>query len=157
MMKIELLLVGKNSKEIETIISHYEKRITRYNPFTIHIIPESKNIGGTRKELIKRNEANNILKKVAIDDYLILLDEKGSTYDSIEFSKQIESWMYTGKKKIVFLIGGAYGFHDEVYARKNEMISFSKFTFSHQVIRVMFMEQLYRAFTITHGEPYHHQ
>jgi 23S rRNA (pseudouridine1915-N3)-methyltransferase len=156
-MKIELWLVGKNSKEIETMVDFYEKRIVRYNLFSIHIIPESKNTGGNRKELIKKYESTNILKKLDPSDYLILLDENGTAYSSVELAKKIESLMFVGKKKVIFLIGGAYGFHSDVYERKNELISFSKMTFSHQIIRVMMMEQLYRAFTINHGEPYHHQ
>jgi 23S rRNA (pseudouridine1915-N3)-methyltransferase len=156
-MKIELWFVGKNSKEVETLIAFYEKRIVRYNPFSIHIISESKNIDGSRRELIKKTEAENILKKIEPTDYLILLDENGKSYSSVDFSRKLEIYMHSGRKKIIFLVGGAYGFHESVYKRKNEAISFSKFTFSHQIIRVMMMEQLYRAFTIMNGEPYHHQ
>jgi 23S rRNA (pseudouridine1915-N3)-methyltransferase len=156
-MKIELWFIGKNTKEITEIVSYFEKRISRYISFSVQYFPESKKIEGNRSELIKKTEAETILKKSDSSDYLILLDEKGTTYGSVDFSNKLQTLMNSGRKKIIFLVGGAYGFHETIYARKNEMISFSKMTFSHQIIRIMLAEQLYRAFTIINGEPYHHE
>jgi len=155
-MKIELWQLGKNHKEVEAIIALYEKRIKQYNNFSIETFTESKNLSDAQKEKIKLNEANTILKKIEPQDILVLLDKNGTLYTSIKFAQQMQNYFNTGKKRLIFLIGGAYGFHQSVYERGNATISFSNFTFSHQIIRVMFMEQLYRAFTILNNEPYHH-
>lgn len=156
-MKIELWQISKNHKEIEPLIQVYEKRIKQYQAFSIETLQESKKLNDTQKEKIKQTEATAILKKLEAQDMLILLDEKGKSFTSIQFATELQKYFNTGRKKIVFLIGGAYGFDESVYQRSNALISFSSFTFSHQIIRVMFMEQLYRAFTILNNEHYHHE
>lgn len=156
-MKIELWQLGKNHSEVEPIISLYEKRIKLYSPFTIDTLPEAKKIPDTQREKIKQVEAAAILKRIEPTDLLVLLDEKGKQYTSVQYSEQLQKWLNTGKKRLIFLIGGAYGFDESIYKRQNAQISFSVMTFSHQIIRVMFMEQLYRVFTILNNEPYHHE
>ncbi len=156
-MKIELWQLGKNHSEIEPLLSLYEKRIKQYNPFDIDTLPEAKKIPDTQREKIKQVEATAILKRIEPNDLLVLLDEKGKQYTSVQYSEQLQKWLNAGKKRLIFLIGGAYGFDESIYKRQNAQISFSTMTFSHQIIRVMFMEQLYRAFTILNNEPYHHE
>ncbi len=155
-MKVELWLTGKNFKEIEPLVSKYELRIKKYIPFQIEILPDSKNTEGSEAERIKKAEAEMVLKKLYPVDYLILLDERGKQQNSIHFSETLQNLMNRGMKRVIFLVGGAYGFHESVYERKNDMRSLSDMTFSHQIIRVMFLEQLFRAFTILNNEPYHH-
>lgn len=156
-MKIELWQLGKNHAEIEPLITLYDKRIKQYNPFSIETLQEAKKIPDNQKEKIKQLEAATILKKLEPTDLLVLLDERGKNYSSVQYAQQLQQWFNTGKKRIVFLIGGAYGFDESIYKRQQAQISFSSMTFSHQIIRVMFMEQLYRAFTILNNEPYHHE
>lgn len=156
-MKIELWQLGKNQSEIELLIAMYEKRIKQYNPFSIETLPEAKKIPDTQREKIKQVEAATILKKLEPNDLLVLLDEKGKHYSSVQYANQLQQWFNTGKKRLIFLIGGAYGFDESIYKRQNAQISFSAMTYSHQIIRVMYMEQLYRAFTILNNEPYHHE
>jgi 23S rRNA (pseudouridine1915-N3)-methyltransferase len=155
-MKIELWFIGKSAKELNNLIAMYEKRISRYVHFSIRYLPDSKKTEGSRQDLIKKQEAAHVLKQLQAGDYLILLDEKGARYNSVAFSEKLQHLCHSGRKRIIFLTGGAYGFHQSVYLKKNEMISFSDMTFSHQIIRIMLLEQLYRAFTIMQGEPYHH-
>lgn len=156
-MKIELWQLGKNHAEIEPLIMLYEKRLKQYNPFGIETLAEAKKMPDAQREKIKQQEAATVLKKLDATDILILLDEKGKNYTSIQYAHQLQQWLNTGKKRMIFLIGGAYGFHESIYQRQQAQISFSAMTFSHQIIRVMFMEQLYRAFTILNNEPYHHE
>jgi 23S rRNA (pseudouridine1915-N3)-methyltransferase len=156
-MKIELWQLGKNHAEIEPLITLYDRRIKQYNPFSIETLQEAKKIPDSQKEKIKQLEGATILKKLDSTDLLILLDEKGKNYTSVQYANQLQQWFNTGKKRMIFLIGGAYGFDDSIYKRQQAQISFSSMTFSHQIIRVMFMEQLYRAFTILNNEPYHHE
>ncbi len=157
-MKITLLTMGKTDKKwVKEGIEIYSSRLKHYIPFAITEIPELKNMSSFSKEQIKTKEAEVILKYIKSDEDLILLDERGKEFNSIQFSKQIENKISLSNKNITFLIGGAYGFSDSIYNRANGKISLSKMTFSHQMIRILFVEQLYRAFTIIKGEPYHHE
>jgi len=155
-MKIKLLLVGKTTDEsIRRIEAEYEKRISRYCPFESVTIDNSAIRSGTEPQ-IRQREGELILKKVAPADYLILLDERGRPYTSIQFADEVNRWMNSSKKNIILTVGGAYGFSDEVKTRADGLVSLSAMTFSHQIVRVILLEQVYRAFTILNHEPYHH-
>lgn len=157
-MKITLLTVGKTDKDwVKQGLDIYVSRLKHYIPFSITEIPELKNVSALSKEQIKNKEGDLILKNVRPADYLILMDEKGKEYSSVEFSGMLQDKISYVGKDIVFVIGGAYGFSDAVYKRADSKISLSRMTFSHQMVRVIFAEQLYRAFTIIKGEPYHHE
>lgn len=157
-MKITLLAVGKTDRGwIKEGLDTYVSRLKHYVPLSITEIPELKNVSSFTKEQIKVREGELILKNIQQTDDLILLDERGREYSSVEMAALLQDKMLRGGKDIVFAIGGAYGFSDEVYRRANSRISFSRMTFSHQMIRVIFTEQIYRAFTIMRGEPYHHE
>jgi 23S rRNA (pseudouridine1915-N3)-methyltransferase len=136
-------------------ISIYEKRIMRYISFEHIEIPDIKNCSSLSPEQIKEREGDAILKNIREGEELILLDEKGKSYSSRGWAQQIEQKMISGKKGITFVVGGAYGFSEKVYQRADSLLSISMMTFSHQIIRLFFVEQLYRAFTIIKGEPYH--
>ena len=157
-MKITLLTVGKTDRDwVRQGLDIYVSRLKHYIPFSMVEIPELKNVSALSKNQIKSKEGELILKNIRPTDDLILLDEHGKEYTSVELAKVIqEKISYTGKD-MVFVIGGAYGFSPEVYSRANSKISLSKMTFSHQMVRAIFAEQLYRAFTIMKGEPYHHE
>lgn len=157
-MKITLLTVGKTDRDwVRQGLDIYVSRLKHYIPFSMVEIPELKNVSALSKDQIKSKEGELILKNIRPIDDLILLDEHGKEYTSVEFAKVIqEKISYTGKD-MVFVIGGAYGFSPEVYSRANSKISLSRMTFSHQMVRAIFAEQLYRAFTIMKGEPYHHE
>ena len=156
-MKIEFWVVGKTSfAYLKEGTQLYEKRIKRYLPFEYIIIPDIKNAKNLSQEELKKKEGLSILKKLEKNDLLILLDENGKTFTSIKFSKWLEQKLQLSSRKIIFVVGGAYGFSEEVYARANGKVSLSSMTFSHQMIRLFFLEQLYRALTITKNEPYHH-
>lgn len=156
-MRITLLTVGKTDKGwIHEGLDIYRGRLSHYVNFELREIPELKNVSGYTKEQIKSKEGELILKQLRPDDYVVLLDEHGTEYSSMEWSRKLEQMMQRGRN-LVYVVGGAYGFSPEVYARKDSMISLSRMTFSHQMIRVIFTEQLYRAFTIINGEPYHHE
>ncbi|MCQ2182244.1 MAG: 23S rRNA (pseudouridine(1915)-N(3))-methyltransferase RlmH [Bacteroidales bacterium] len=135
----------------------YSSRLKHYVPFEIVEIPELKNVSSLSRDQIKVREGELILKNVKASDEVILLDEHGKEYRSIEFAADLEKKISRGGKDLVYVIGGAYGFSDEVYKRANGLLSMSKMTFSHQLVRTIFAEQLYRAFTIMKGEPYHHE
>lgn len=157
-MNITLLVIGKTDTDyLKNGIEIYVNRLTHYINFNFEIIPDIK----TKKKLSfnnqKKLEGELILKKVKNDDYVILLDEKGKTFTSDNFSKFINKKMVSGVKRLVFIIGGPYGFSEEIYNRGNQKISLSEMTFSHQMVRLIFIEQLYRAFTILKNEPYHHR
>ena len=157
-MKTTLILVGKTANKMyETGIRDYEERINHYIPFSIKVIPELKNNKNLSENQQKEKEGELILKSIENKSTVILLDEHGKEYRSIEFAEQIRKSMISGGKDVVFVIGGAYGFSDAVYSRCDGKISLSRMTFSHQMVRVIFAEQLYRAFTIIRGEPYHHE
>ena len=158
-MKISLLTVGKTDIDwVRKGLETYSSRLSHYVPFTVCEIPELKNTSALSKAQIKWKEGELILKNIRSTDDVILLDEHGKTFTSMEWASVIENKISGGSARdIVFVIGGAYGFSREVYDRSNSMISLSKMTFSHQMVRAIFVEQLYRAFTIIKGEPYHHE
>jgi 23S rRNA (pseudouridine1915-N3)-methyltransferase len=157
-MKITLLTVGKTDKDwVRQGLDIYVSRLTHYIPFNIIEIPELKKVSALTKEQIKVREGELILKNIRPGDDVILLDEKGKEFSSVEFAKTLQDKISYVGKDIVFIIGGAYGFSEAVYKRADSKISLSRMTFSHQMVRAIFTEQLYRAFTIMKGEPYHHE
>ena len=157
-MNIKLLAIGKtDNKQLDSLIEDYKKRLGFYIKFQLEIIPDIKNVKNLSEEQQKQKEGNLILGKVSHTDALILLDENGKQFNSVEFSKYLQKHMNSGIKQLVFVIGGPYGFSEEVYKKANGKISLSKMTFSHQMVRLFFTEQLYRGFTILRNEPYHHQ
>lgn len=156
-MKITLLVVGKTTdSHIEALIQEYQKRLTHYVPFTLQVIPELKNTKALTSEQQKQAEGELILRTITPATDFILLDEHGKEYRSIEFADYIQKRMSSGRD-VVFVVGGPYGFSEAVYQRANGKISLSKMTFSHQMVRLFFVEQIYRAMTILRGEPYHHE
>lgn len=157
-MKITLMTVGKTDKDwVRQGLDIYVSRLKHYIPFSIVEIPELKNVSALSKDQIKSKEGELILKNIRPTDDVILLDEKGKQYTSVELAKIIQDKISYAGKDIIFIIGGAYGFSDAVYQRANSKLSLSKMTFSHQMVRAIFAEQIYRAFTIMRGEPYHHE
>lgn len=155
-MKIKLILVGKTQQGFVTEgFEVYRKRTVNYLPFEEVVIPVLKNTKNFTPEEFKEKEGELILKKIEEQDYTVLLDENGKTFDSVGFAGFIQQRMNSGIKVLNFVVGGAYGFSSEVYQKADAKISLSKMTFSHQIIRVIFMEQLYRAMTILRNEPYH--
>ena len=157
-MKIALLTVGKTDRDwVKQGLDIYVSRLKHYIPFSIIEIPELKNVSALTKDQIKTREGELILKNIKPTDEVILLDEHGKEYSSVEFAKIIQDRISYGGKDMFFVIGGAYGFSEPVYKRANSKISLSRMTFSHQMVRAIFAEQLYRAFTIIRGEPYHHE
>ena len=157
-MKITLLTVGKTDKDwVRQGMDIYVSRLKHYIPFSVVEIPELRNVSALTKEQIKVREGELILKNIRPSDDVILLDERGKEYTSVELAKVIQDKIsYTGKD-MVYIIGGAYGFSEAVYQRADSRISLSRMTFSHQMVRAIFVEQIYRAFTIMRGEPYHHE
>jgi len=156
-MKIKLLAIGKtDDKNLQLLISSYEARLKHYIKFEIEIIPDLKNVKNLSKPEQKEKEGELILKNVTSSDQLILLDEKGAMHTSKEFSNFMQKKMNSGIKQMVMVIGGPYGFSNAVYQKAQGKISLSKMTFSHQMIRLFVVEQIYRAFTILKNEPYHH-
>lgn len=157
-MKIALLTVGKTDRDwVKQGMDIYVSRLKHYIPFSIIEIPELKNVSSLSKEQIKTKEGELILKNIRPNDDLILLDEHGKELSSVEFARLLQDKISYIGKDIVFVIGGAYGFSEEVYKRANSKLSLSRMTFSHQMVRAIFAEQIYRAFTIIKGEPYHHE
>lgn len=157
-MQIRLIAVGKTDHSaIQTLLDEYIKRLGFYIKFEMEIIPDLKNSKNLSEAGQKEKEGELILKKVQTSDELVLLDEQGKQYSSVDFSDYLKKKMNAGLKQLIFVIGGPYGFSESVYQRANGKISLSKMTFSHQMVRVFFVEQLYRAFTILKNEPYHHQ
>ncbi len=156
-MKTLLIQVGKTvNKHFIAGISDYVERINHYMPFEVMTIPELKNTKSLTEEQQKQAEGELILKQLQSSDTVVLLDEHGKEYRSVEFARWLEQ-KRNNARRLVFVIGGPYGFAKEVYARANEQLSLSKMTFSHQMIRLTFTEQVYRACTIIKGEPYHHE
>lgn len=156
-MKIVFLTVGKTvDKHLISLQEDYQNRLKHYNPFEYIAIPELKNTRNLSESEQKEKEADLILKFIESTDELILLDENGKHFGSVEFSDFLTKKMLGSQKRMVFVVGGPYGFSQRVYSRANSMLSLSKMTFSHQMVRLIFVEQLYRAFTIMRGEPYHH-
>jgi len=156
-MKIKLICVGKTIKKyLIEAESEYLKRLSHYGSIEKIEIPEIKNAKNLSQDQIKHQEGQLILKQINTSDQVVLLDENGKSFDSIEFSDYLQKRFNSGGKTLIFIVGGAYGFSDEIYNRSNGKISLSKMTFSHQMVRTFFLEQLYRGFTIMKGEPYHH-
>lgn len=156
-MNIELLCIGKdNADAFEEAVKQYLKKVKLYCNFDIVAIPYLKNTKSLSIEEQKKKEGEILLKKITDSDFVVLLDERGKEFSSVEFANFIQQKMNSGIKKLIFVIGGAYGFSETVYQRQNAKISLSKLTFPHLMTRLIFTEQLYRAFTILHNEPYHH-
>ena len=157
-MKIVLIAVGKIKQDyLITGILDYKKRLKRYIDFDIIEIPKLKKTNNLIKSQISEKEGKLILKELQENDYVILLDQKGVTVDSLGFANLLNKYKEITNKKIVFIIGGAYGFSKEIYKRSNKVLSFSSMTFTHQMIRLFFLEQLYRGFSILSNQPYHHE
>ena len=157
-MNIKLIAVGKtDNPALQQLISTYEKRLSYYINFELQLLPDIKNSKSLSEEQQKIKEGELILSYVEPSYHLILLDERGKEYTSIAFADELQKKMNTGIKQLTFVIGGPYGFSQAIYQRANSKLSLSKLTFSHQMIRLFFVEQLYRAFTILRNEPYHHQ
>ena len=157
-MNLTLLTVGKTDvKWVKEGLDLYASRLRHYVPFSVVEIPELKKVSALSQAQIKEKEGELILKQLQSSDALILLDEHGQEFRSLDFAAYLEKLLAGGGKNVVFTVGGAYGFSEAVYARANGKISLSRMTFSHQMVRTIFTEQLYRAFTILKGEPYHHE
>lgn len=157
-MTIKIIAIGKtDSAELKHLISSYEKRLRHYIGFELELIPDVKNAKNMSESQQKEKEGEAILKKTKSTDVIVLLDENGKGFSSVEFADYIQKKMISGIKQVVFVIGGPYGFSDVVYQKAHEKISLSKMTFSHQMVRLFMVEQLYRAFSILNNEPYHHQ
>lgn len=157
-MKISLICIGKtDDKFIQEGIDKYLKRLKHYINFNLVVIPDVKNVKNMSQSQQMEKEAELFLKQISTGDMLVLLDERGKEFRSIEFADYLEHKMVTSVQHIVFLIGGPYGFADVIKSRASHSVSLSKMTFSHQMIRLFFVEQVYRAFSIMKGEPYHHE
>lgn len=157
-MDITLLTVGKTDRDwVRKGLEIYQSRLKHYVPFSLVEIPELKNVSSLSRDQIREKEGLLILKNLKNGDEVILLDEKGKEYSSMEWATMLQKKISMGGRDLVFIIGGAYGFSPAVYSRADGMLSLSRMTFSHQMVRTIFAEQLYRAFTIMKGEPYHHE
>lgn len=157
-MKIKLIAIGKtDNKDLQNLIDVYQNRLKYYIKFELAIIPDIKNVKNLAKNQQKVKEGELILKNCKPTDVLVLLDEQGKEFRSIEFSKYLQKKMNAGIKQLVFVIGGPYGFSEDVYKKAQGKVSLSKMTFSHQMVRLFVVEQVYRAFTIIKNEPYHHE
>ena len=157
-MKTLLIVIGKTQNaHLSAMMDDYAARISHYLPFSMEIIPELKNTRGLSFAQQKEREGKELLQRLQGGDRLILLDEHGKERRSVEFATYLEKQLNSGCKRLVFVVGGPYGFSDEVYQKADQLISLSQMTFSHQLIRLLFLEQVYRAQTILHGEPYHHE
>lgn len=156
-MKLTLLLTGKTTDtHLDALIDEYTKRLGHYVPFALQVIPELKNAKSLTQEQVKEQEGQLILKSLTPNQEVILLDEHGREYRSVEFADFVQRKLSSGRD-VTFVVGGPYGFSKAVYDRADGQVSISKMTFSHQMIRLLFTEQLYRAMTILHHEPYHHE
>ncbi|WP_298325288.1 23S rRNA (pseudouridine(1915)-N(3))-methyltransferase RlmH [uncultured Dokdonia sp.] len=157
-MNIKLLCVGKtDNKQLQALVDTYSKRLNFYVKYSIEILPDIKNVKNLSEQEQKNKEGDLILSKIGPYDHLLLFDENGKTFTSVGFSKFLQKKMNSGIKTLVFVIGGPYGFSEEVYAKAQGKVSLSSMTFSHQMVRLFITEQIYRAYTILKGEPYHHQ
>lgn len=157
-MQIELIVVGKtDSKEVASLVEMYAKRVNHYCKFSLTILPDLRNTKSLNSRQQNKSEGERILALLTEGDYVVLLDERGTEYRSMEFAEWVGKRMASGLRRLVFVIGGPYGFSEEVYARAKHKISLSQMTFSHQIVRAIFAEQIYRAFTILNNEPYHHE
>ena len=156
-MQIQLLAIGKTDhKELQILIDEYQKRLGFYIKFHLEIIPDIKNAKSLSENQQKEKEGELIFSKIQNSDVVILLDENGKQMNSVSFSNYLQKHMNSGIKRLIFVIGGPYGFSDAIYKRANGKLGLSQMTFSHQMVRLFFIEQLYRGFTILRNEPYHH-
>lgn len=157
-MNIKLLAIGKtDNKNLQALIDEYTKRLGFYIKFDLEIIADIKNVKNLSEAQQKQKEGELILSKLTPTDHLILLDENGKSFSSVGFADELQKKMNAGIKTLVFVIGGPYGFSDDIYKKANGKISLSAMTFSHQMVRLFVIEQIYRGFTILKNEPYHHQ
>ncbi|MDO5664671.1 MAG: 23S rRNA (pseudouridine(1915)-N(3))-methyltransferase RlmH [Bacteroidia bacterium] len=157
-MKAVLLSVGKTDDDFYAqAIDIFKKRLNYYIPFETEFIPDLKNTKNLSEKEQKNLEGEGILNRIQQNDHIVLLDDKGKQYSSVEFARFMEKKSHSVPKRLVFVVGGPYGFSEAVYARANEKLSLSKMTFTHQMVRLVFVEQLYRAMTILNNEPYHHE
>ena len=157
-MNIKLIAIGKtDNKALQTLIDDYMKRLSFYIKFELDIIPDIKNAKNLSEAQQKEKEGELILSKLSPTDQLVVLDENGKSFSSVGFSEELQKKMNSGIKTLVFVIGGPYGFSDAVYSKAQSKIALSAMTFSHQMVRLFFIEQVYRAFTILQNEPYHHR
>jgi len=157
-MTIKLLAIGKtDNKQLQALIDDYQKRLGFYIKFQFEVIPDLKKAKKLTEDEQKKKEGALILNQLKPTDILILLDESGTQMDSVRFSLYLQKYMNSGVKRLVFVIGGPYGFSKELYHKAQGKLSLSKMTFSHQMVRLFFIEQLYRGFTILKNEPYHHR
>ncbi len=157
-MNIELIVIGKtDSKQVESLFELYAKRVNHYVKFSLTVLPDVKNTRNLSVSQQRTLEGEALLKQLSEGDYVVLLDERGAEYRSVEFAQWLQKRMNSGLRRLVLIIGGPYGFSAEVYDRADSKLSLSKMTFSHQIIRAIFAEQIYRAFTILRNEPYHHE
>lgn len=157
-MNIKLIAIGKtDNKNLQSLMDEYQKRLSFYIKFDLEIIPDIKNAKNLSETQQKEKEGELILNKLAPTDFLFLLDENGKSFGSVEFASELQKKMNSGIKTLVFVIGGPYGFSEAVFQKAQQKISLSKMTFSHQMVRLFFIEQVYRGFTILRNEPYHHQ
>ena len=157
-MKGLLIVVGKTTdKRFEAITQEYMERINHYIPFSVEVVQELKNTKGLSQNEQKEREGELILRSLQSGDYVVLLDEHGSERSSTDFAAWMQKKMAAGPKRLVFIVGGPYGFSPSVHQRGNEEVSLSRMTLSHQMVRMFFVEQIYRAMTILNGEPYHHE
>ena len=157
-MQIELIVIGKtDSKEIESLVALYARRVNRYCKFGITVLPDVRNTRSLTVKQQRTAEGEALVRQFSEGDFVALLDERGEEQRSVEFALWLQKRRNSGTKRLVVVIGGPYGFSDEVYARAHARLSLSRMTFSHQIVRAIFAEQLYRAFTILRNEPYHHE
>ena len=157
-MNIELIVVGKTDmREVESLVEMYAKRINFYCKFSITTLPDVKNTKSLSIKQQRTAEGESILRQIGDGDYVMLLDEKGEEFRSLDFAHWLQKRMNSGIRRLVLVIGGPFGFSEDVYARANGKLSLSRMTFSHQIVRAIFTEQLYRAFAILNNDPYHHE
>lgn len=157
-VNIELIVVGKtDSKEVESLVEMYAKRVNFYCKFAVTTLPDIRNVKNISIKQQRSAEGEAILKQFSEGDYVVLLDEHGEEYRSLDFAYWLQKRLNSGVKRLVMVIGGPYGFSDDLYARANAKLSLSKMTFSHQIVRAIFAEQIYRAFAILNNDPYHHE
>ncbi|MDR2968028.1 MAG: 23S rRNA (pseudouridine(1915)-N(3))-methyltransferase RlmH [Tannerellaceae bacterium] len=157
-MKVAFIVIGKTDTSYFTeAVDEYKRRLMHYIPFEMNVIPDIKNVRNLPEMQQKEKEGELILKAIQPGDYLVLLDERGKEFTSLQFASYMEKKTHTVARRLVFAVGGPYGFSEAVYRAASEKISLSRMTFSHQMIRMIFIEQLYRAMTILKGEPYHHE
>ncbi|MDX9811531.1 MAG: 23S rRNA (pseudouridine(1915)-N(3))-methyltransferase RlmH [Bacteroidales bacterium] len=157
-MKISLYLNGRTTeRSIAAAIDEYSARIGKYNPFEVVVLPDLKNTRNMPAEEQKAREGIKIIQSLRNDDFVVLLDEKGKEFTTLEFAGWLEKLLMSSHRRIVFITGGPWGFSSEVYDRAHMKLSLSKMTFTHQMVRLLFLEQLYRIFTVIKGDPYHHQ